>query len=190
MRAIFRSGSSTTSRDGRPACLPDIRRKPRFDHEHAAVRQLTRHRRDRGRETLEGSDIADGTEQTGDRIELAVEVECRHVGELERNVVEAIASDLDQPFVEVDTRDVGIPAPELLQMLAGAAGDIEQARRTRRTFLNQFVDAFGFRSVVLERVDRVVDARRVAEYARYVKSGASCRRAASSSIASFDGRDS
>lgn len=87
--------------------------------------------RSRGRvQSLEAAGEADRAEEAGDDVEAPAEGEVTHVGLPQREAGEAQPGDREEPLVEVDAFAVEVGA-QVLQVLAGAARDVEERSRLR-----------------------------------------------------------
>jgi hypothetical protein len=93
-------------------------------------------------------------------------VERRHVTVVEGHVRKALAGDGEERFVEVEPSHVRIAIAQLRQVLAGAAGDVEERARIGPALTDQVVEPPCLPGVVLEAVDEVVEIGRAVEDAR------------------------
>ena len=154
-RAIFRSGSSTVRRWSLPVTQTS-------GSSHGSTistppgLEVSRHRRDRGVELVAVGDVPDRAEQARDGVEPPAEVEVRMSPVWSGTEPSLPAGDREQALVDVHALDLEL-GPERLEVLARAAGDVEQGARGRVAGADQLGQPRRLAGVVLERVERVVE---------------------------------
>ena len=136
---------------------PGLRLEPRLDEQDAARLEVRRHGGDRRVQPLLGHRVADCGEEARDGVEATPEVEGGHVAVVERELGQPLARHGEQTVVEVEALRVREALPQLGEVLAGAARDVEQRARLRPPLLDQLHEPLRLGRVVLEGVDEVVE---------------------------------
>ena len=122
---------------------------------------MVRERSGSGCKPVGATDEPDRAEEAGDDVEATAEVEVAHVALLQRDVGHAPACDVEQPRVEVEPFALEARV-QMLEVLAGAARDVEQRRRVGVMLADDPLERRHFACVVLERVLEVVELGRSA----------------------------
>jgi len=141
------------------ALAPLVRVEPRLDDHHAPRARVGGETRDRRPQLLVRLDVADRAEQAEHGVEGAAEIERAHVAGVDGDAGHLRLGPSPHRRRQLDARDVSVAVLQVQQVLAGAAGHVENAVGVGRTVSDQLDQGGRLGRVVLagDRVDQVVD---------------------------------